>query len=255
MPVSTRSQMKTHPDERDQEDCNLSHHMRNPHYGLKEKMKALTLLYEQQKRASYTGVTIQENPRFSTQGTKDVRNRVVEDPKEESKKPHVMKENSMPNSIVTKTFVLPKPSIDNAKENAVVGGGEKIVGFSCPRKAASMSNSVARKLSMGGSIVPQSEPRGGLGVRNLQELETVSEKLGSRGSRILVFVRLRPMGKKERDAGSRCCVRIVNNRDIYLTEFANENDYLRLKRLRGRHFTFDASFPDTSTQHEVYSTS
>lgn len=240
MPVSTRSQIKTHPDE---EDSNLGHHMRNPHNGLKEKMKALTLLYEQQKRSSYTGVvTIQENhPRFST---KDVRNQVPPN------KPHVMKENSMPNSVVTKTYVLPKPSVD-----VVVGGGEKIVGFSCPRKA-SMSNSVARKLSMGGSMVPQSEPRGNrVGIRNLQELETVSDKWGSKGSRILVFVRLRPMWKKERDAGSRCCVRIVNNRDIYLTEFTNENDYLRLKRLRGRHFTFDASFPDTSTQHEVYSTS
>ncbi|WOH03469.1 hypothetical protein DCAR_0622867 [Daucus carota subsp. sativus] len=258
MPVSTRSQIKTRPDQRDQEDSNLSHHMRNPHYGLKEKMKALTLLYEQQKRASFSGVTVQENRRMSGLSSKDERNQVFEDPKEESKKPHVMKENTMPNSVVTKTYVLPKPSVDDVRENVVVGGAEKIVGFSCPRKG-SMSNTVARKLSMGGSVVPHSEPRGigggGLGIRNLQELETVSEKLGSKGSRIFVFVRLRPMGKKEKDAGSRCCVRIVNNRDIYLTEFANENDYLRLKRLRGRHFTFDASFPDTSTQLEVYSTS
>lgn len=74
------------------------------------------------------------------------------------------------------------------------------------------------------------------------------------GSRILVFVRLRPMGKKEREIGARCCVRIVNRRDVYLTEFATENDYLRLKRLRGRHFTFDASFPESTTQLEVYST-
>ncbi|KAK7304204.1 hypothetical protein RJT34_15324 [Clitoria ternatea] len=74
------------------------------------------------------------------------------------------------------------------------------------------------------------------------------------GRRILAFVRVRPLGKKEKDAGSRCCVRIVDRRDVYLTEFASEKDYLRLKRLRGRHFTFDASFPDSVTQQEVYST-
>ncbi|XVF08832.1 hypothetical protein REPUB_Repub07fG0037600 [Reevesia pubescens] len=62
------------------------------------------------------------------------------------------------------------------------------------------------------------------------------------------------MAKKEKEVGSRCCVKIVNKRDVYLTEFANENDYLRLKRLRGRHFTFDASFPDSTSQHEVYTT-
>ncbi|KAI7727538.1 hypothetical protein M8C21_003842, partial [Ambrosia artemisiifolia] len=44
-------------------------------------------------------------------------------------------------------------------------------------------------------------------------------------------------------------------KEVYLTEFANENDYLRLKRLRGRHFTFDAAFPDSSSQLDVYSTS
>ncbi|KAK7411268.1 hypothetical protein VNO78_02701 [Psophocarpus tetragonolobus] len=79
------------------------------------------------------------------------------------------------------------------------------------------------------------------------------ERGGENGTRILVFVRVRPLGKKEKDAGSRCCVRIVDRRDVYLTEFASEKDYLRLKRLRGRHFTFDASFPDSASQHDVYS--
>ncbi|XP_014520777.1 kinesin-like protein KIN-8A [Vigna radiata var. radiata] len=73
------------------------------------------------------------------------------------------------------------------------------------------------------------------------------------GRRILVFVRVRPLAKKETEAGARCCVRIVDRRDVYLTEFAAEKDYLRLKRLRGRHFTFDASFPDSASQQEVYS--
>ncbi|KAF8391277.1 hypothetical protein HHK36_023579 [Tetracentron sinense] len=62
------------------------------------------------------------------------------------------------------------------------------------------------------------------------------------------------MAKKEKEVGSRCCGRIVNRWDVYLTEFATENDYLQLKRLCGRHFTFDASFPDSTTQQEVYST-
>ncbi|XP_020225001.1 kinesin-like protein KIN-8A [Cajanus cajan] len=73
-------------------------------------------------------------------------------------------------------------------------------------------------------------------------------------TRILVFVRVRPLAKKETEAGSRCCVRVVDRRDVFLTEFASEKDYLRLKRLRGRHFAFDASFPDSASQQEVYST-
>ncbi|CAJ1975384.1 unnamed protein product [Sphenostylis stenocarpa] len=73
------------------------------------------------------------------------------------------------------------------------------------------------------------------------------------GRRILVFVRARPLTKKETETGARCCVRIMDRRDVYLTEFAAEKDYLRLKRLRGRHFTFDASFPHSATQQEVYS--
>ncbi|KAL5146657.1 Homeobox-leucine zipper protein HDG2 [Glycine soja] len=37
------------------------------------------------------------------------------------------------------------------------------------------------------------------------------------GTRILVFVRVRPLAKREKEAGSRCCVRIVDRRDVYLT--------------------------------------
>ncbi|KAK8306315.1 hypothetical protein V6Z12_D03G119700 [Gossypium hirsutum] len=115
--------------------------------------------------------------------------------------------------------------------------------------AETAKTTVVRKLSM-------------VGTRNVQEQEKMetyakTEKNGRIGgdeSRIHVFVRLRPMAKKEKEAGSRCCVKIVNKKDVYLTEFANENDYLRLKRLKGRHFSFDASFPDSTTQHEVYTT-
>ena len=86
------------------------------------------------------------------------------------------------------------------------------------------------------------------------ESESVSDSGGAIGTRIMVYIRARPLSKKEREAGSRSCVRIVNRRDIYVTEFANETDYLRLKRVRGRHFAFDASFPDSTTQQEVYNT-
>ncbi|XP_058723070.1 kinesin-like protein KIN-8A isoform X2 [Vicia villosa] len=75
------------------------------------------------------------------------------------------------------------------------------------------------------------------------------------GNRIMVFVRVRPLAKKENEAGSRCCVKIVNSSHIYMTEFATPNDYLRLKRIRGGHFTFDACFSDSATQQEVYATS
>ncbi|KAJ1428142.1 P-loop containing nucleoside triphosphate hydrolase [Sesbania bispinosa] len=167
MPVSTRSKMMNEP--------NPDH----THQGLKEKLKALTLLYEQHKQKHAPAATITKNPSLLR-------------PKEQNNEP-------MPPQ----------------KENLVPE-------FSRP-------TAVARKLSL-----PAPEKK--------------------TGSRILVFVRVRPMSKKEKEAGSRCCVRIVNRCDVYLTEFATANDYLRLKRLRGRYFTFDSSFPDSVTQHEVYST-
>jgi kinesin family protein 18/19 len=262
MPVSTRSQITKHgqnepsSEERtrpraNREDTHVSLPLRNPHHGLREKMKALTLLYEQQKQASAAlkskSLRPPEEHRFTTHPIVELIGKQEEEDKE-SKRNNVMRENAMPklpNSTITKTYVLPRPLIDDAKEN-VVAGSDRIVGFSYPRKAT-VSTTVARKLSMGASA--------GIGVsKNVQELEKVSEKPDSGGSRILVFVRVRPMAKKEKEAGSRCCVKIVNRRDLYLTEFANENDYLRLKRLRGRHFTFNASFPDNATQQEVYST-
>ncbi|KAJ9559980.1 hypothetical protein OSB04_005140 [Centaurea solstitialis] len=170
---------------------------------------------------------------------------------------------------------------DDAKENIAVAAdgaaanGDKIVNFACPRRGP-VSTTVARKLSMGNPYTAPSPKRkvsvtggsngGGVavdgggygemvGVKNVVESEDVTAKLGKTSSRILVFVRVRPLSKKEKESGSRSCVRIVNQKEVYLTEFANENDYLRLKRLRGRHFTFDASFPDSSSQLEVYSAS
>ncbi|XP_008244056.1 PREDICTED: kinesin-like protein KIF19 isoform X2 [Prunus mume] len=269
MPVSTRSQINQGQNEpnplesskpwSDQEQNHANLPLRNPHHGLKEKMKALTQLYEKQKQASaalrnQSSKTDQEL-RLTTHPSVELLGSCKKEDKE-SKPSHVMRENNntMHNSTITRTYVLPQPPTHDAKEN-VVGGNDKILSFtSCPRKAKA-STAVARRLSMGGHVphVPQPESKGAEGTKNVLESETTSAS-EKHTSRILVFVRLRPMAKKEKEVGSRCCVRIVNRRDVYLTEFANENDYLRLKRLRGRHFTFDASFPDTTSQQEVYST-
>ncbi|KAJ8536365.1 hypothetical protein K7X08_034766 [Anisodus acutangulus] len=276
MPVFTRSQIidsQTQNDKKtraraDQEDTQMAKNMRNPHHGLKEKMKALTLLYEQQKQGSVALKNQSfkpEDSRFSTHPSVDLLSsgtrRVEKEQKQTKPISHVMREN------VTRTYVPPPPSVvEDGKENVEVAaaGSEKIVGFSYPKRA-NASSTVARKLSMGTSAMPvNTEPRGTRKTvkENVQhELDTISEKVSKGGngddgggSRILVFVRLRPISRKEREGGARCCVKIVDGRDVYLTEFATETDYLRLKRLRGRHFTFDASFPDTATQHDVYST-
>ncbi|KAK9926218.1 hypothetical protein M0R45_023460 [Rubus argutus] len=259
MPVSTRSQSERKP-RSDQEQSHANLPLRNPHHGLKEKMKALTLLYEQQKQAS-AALRNSKPPdptelRFATHPSVQLLGSCKKEERESTRPfTQVMRENNaMHNSTITRTYVLPLPppppppqtqaQTHDAKENAVAGT-DRILSFtSLPRKARA-STTVARRLSLGGA-------------KNVQETEAnsaVSEKAPIFGSRIMVFVRLRPMSKKEKEAGSRCCVRIVNRRDVYLTEFANENDYLRLKRLRGRHFTFDASFPDSTSQQEVYSTS
>ncbi|XP_022135527.1 kinesin-like protein KIN-8A isoform X2 [Momordica charantia] len=260
MPVSTRSQIMNEeqndaiPGQEEKQQLNLP--PRNLHHGLKEKMKALTLLYEQQKQASAAlkkSSPKMEDPRFTTHPSVELLGSCKKEERE-PKLENVMRENTMPNSSVTRTYVLPQPPTADAKENVVVGA-DRIVGFSCSRKA-SVSSNVARKLSLGNSV-PPAEPKENVGCKKLHEMEELgsfSEKESLGESRIMVFVRLRPMAKKEKEAGGRCCVKIVNRRDLYLTEFANENDYLRLKRLRGRHFTFDASFPDTTNQQEVYST-
>ncbi|XP_021286238.1 kinesin-like protein KIN-8A isoform X2 [Herrania umbratica] len=283
MPVSTRSQIssqeeqpssrcsRSNEEEEGTQVSNINNNnvpLRNPHHGLKEKMRALTLLYEQQKKASAalrnnSSPKPDQEKRFSTHPSVDLltsckrQERKEEKDQKDSKFNNVMRENTMPslptmaNSTVTRTFVLPQQPLDDAKENLLIGP-DKILGVSsCARKATTttVKTTVARKLSLGGT-------------KNGQELEKIesiacTEKNGTMGGddgRILVFVRLRPMAKKEKEVGSRCCVKIVNKRDVYLTEFANENDYLRLKRLRGRHFTFDASFPDSTSQHEVYTT-
>lgn len=283
MPVSTRSHINNPsrneliPDQRtspksNQEQNNASVPLKNPHHGLKEKMKALTLLYEQQKQASFAlknqSLRSIEDPRFTTDQCLNLHcscKREDKETKPESKSSNnVMRENTLiPNSTVTRTYVLPQPSLTghDIKENVAIGN-DRILSFStCPQRSISTgTDTVARKLSMGGLGFQQKELKVANVSKNVQELDylephmAVSEKPKLGESRILVFVRLRPMANKEKEAGSKSCVKIVNKRDVYLIEFAHESDYLRLKRLKGRHFTFDASFPDFTTQQEVYQT-
>ncbi|KAK6921098.1 Kinesin motor domain, partial [Dillenia turbinata] len=266
MPVSTRSQ-NAFAQEQDQSIASKRSRLKtnqeeasigllsNPisHHGLKEKMKALALLYEQQKLASrdlQSPSMKSEEPQFLTHPSVDLFGTSDNDIEQSTTNDVLLN-----NCTVTRAYVLPQPTFDDPRENKVNIGdrNNRMVAFSCPREAAVM------KLSMG-SFSPVSETRGfGEISENVQELGTISEKSkndnsSACGSKIMVFVRLRPMGKKEKEQGSRCCVRIENTKDVFLTECANENDYLRLKRLRGRHFTFDASFSDSTSQQEVYST-
>ncbi|XP_040383675.1 kinesin-like protein KIN-8A [Oryza brachyantha] len=233
------------------------------HHGLKEKMRALTLFYEQHKQhlASSQGAgarsrrSIQyavgevggdENGRNAEEDVAAKRHNAVVAPSSEAA---VLRENVAPpeerppppksNNVV----VFSRPADLVEKENVSRGG----IAMSCPIKKAApaaLPAPAARKLSLGGGVAARLKAAG----------EAAAGNSDAAGSRILVFVRLRPMSRKEKEAGSRSCVKIVNKKDVYLTEFASETDYLRLKRVRGRHFCFDSSFPDTTTQAEVYST-
>ncbi|XP_072993463.1 kinesin-like protein KIN-8A isoform X1 [Typha latifolia] len=264
MPVSTRSQVSI---DRNRNEANLagdrsqlpppcpgSSLLRNPHHGLKEKLRALTLYYEQHKQqlaSSSERVLASHHPSVDLLNS-NLKKREEEQEEVAKRRKEAdgdidlpMKENIVlpsPQKAAKNHVVFPR--ID-AKENQE---SNHILGISCPTKR---TTTAARKLSMGG-LGTQSEIRVGR-TKVCWELGVPSENAET-GSRILVFVRLRPMAKKEKDAGSRPCVRIVNKKDVYLTEFALETDYLRLKRVRGRHFCFDASFPDSTTQREVYST-
>ncbi|XP_062214513.1 kinesin-like protein KIN-8A [Phragmites australis] len=240
-----------------------SHH----HHGLKEKMRALTLLYEQHKQqhaASQGGATARQHRRsvrcLNAEEVNDENTKNVEEEEgEEAKRHHypfalvpevaVLRENVATPEVRAPSknshiIVFARPAEPQEKENVAGRAGDAM---SCPIKKVVpvLPAPAARKLSMGGAIGSKLKAVGEAVAGNTEALE----------SRILVFVRLRPMSRKEKEAGSRSCVKIVNKRDVYLTEFASENDYLRLKRVRGRHFCFDSAFPDSTTQAEVYGTS
>ncbi|GLJ26791.1 hypothetical protein SUGI_0522630 [Cryptomeria japonica] len=80
-------------------------------------------------------------------------------------------------------------------------------------------------------------------------------KVSEHTQRIMVYVRVRPLSIKEEEMGARNCVGTVNNKDLFLKEIGNEDDFLRSKRNCTRTYTFDAVFPQSVEQQEVYNTS
>ncbi|XP_020673715.2 kinesin-like protein KIN-8A isoform X2 [Dendrobium catenatum] len=238
MPVSTRSQLSgVRPGQQCQSPGRRNSFLRNPHQGLKEKMKALTLLYEQHRQP----LAPSHHPSIELLDSN--RKKSGEDQKKEQEEE---RKNRDATTVIPrkKTILFSKIEAKENKEPKIL---DRFAGYSMPRKVATATRAASRRTSTGSVL----DGRGLMGIKKIrEELETT----GDMGSQIMVFVRLRPMGKKEDETGSRTCVRIVNKRDVYLTEFASETDYLRLKRVRGRHFCFDASFPESTSQQEVYST-
>lgn len=243
------------------------------HHRLKEKLRALTQDYEQQKQRQLLAESLGGGGPAARQLRRSIRcpnaaevindeNADVEE--EEDGGGRLAKRRYDAFALVPEAAVLREnaappqaraPSNDShlvvlarqAKEG-VVGRGANAM--TCPTKKAVPALPVlpvptARKLSLGGAVGGKLEAAGEVGAGTAEAVE----------SRILVFVRLRPMSRKEKEAGSRSCVKIVNRKEVLLMEFASENDYLRLKRVRDSQFCFDSVFPDSTTQAEVYNTS
>lgn len=197
----------------------------NPNEDLKEKMRSLTALYEQHKLNQHAARAVgTHHPSVDLQGPNQSKKESSQEGGEDQDQTFLTQKKER-----TVHVFLPRQGKENTRP------------YSCPvKRAAAPTFKTVRKLSMGGL---GSQVEAGTGRGEGEERQE---------GRIAVFVRLRPMSKKEKEAGSRSSVRIVNRKEVYLTEFASENDYLRLKRVRGRHFCFDAAFPDSTGQEEVY---
>ena len=251
MPVATRSQISGGDDgsvlPRPRRTSAAPSMARDPHHALKEKMKALTQFYDQHQHQLSTVRRLSSRPDLLESKLKNGEAGREENGVIKKLPDPVMRENPlnvMPSvDINLKKLSLPVDPVES-KENME----DRVSAFSCPKKELRFA---PRKLSLGGAPIAQSEPRVLRSRRTSGDLGTISELPGSR---IMVYVRVRPMARKEKEGGSRTCVRIVDRQEIYLTELASDADYLRLKRLRGRHFSFDASFPESTSQQEVYTT-
>jgi kinesin family protein 18/19 len=235
------------------------------HYCLKEKLRVLKLDYEHQKQQQAGGAAARQHRRSirSFSAAEVVNDENAKNPREEEEGGRVAARSVVPEAAVLRENVAPpqvrapskdslavvfaRPAVPKEKENVVGRAGNAM---SCPIKKVVpappvLSAPPARKLSLGGGMGRKLKAAGEVGAGTAEAAE----------NRILVFVRLRPMSRKEKEAGSRSCVKIVNKKEVYLTEYASENDYLRLKRELGRHFCFDSAFPDSTKQAEVYTTS
>ena len=235
------------------------------HHGLKEKMRALTLLYDQHKQqiaASQAGGAAARPLRRSIRSLSAAEVVIDENAKnaeEEEQGGGVAVRHRdafalVPEAAVLREKVAVAPPQPRASSNSKYSRVVVFPRSAEPQEKDPIKKAVrvpvlpappARKLSLGGAVGGKLKAAAEVGAGTGEAAE----------NRILVFVRLRPMSRKEKEAGSRSCVKIVNKKEVYLTEYASENDYLRLKRLRGRHFCFDSAFPDSTTQAEIYSTS
>jgi len=229
------------------------------HHGLKERMLALTLQHQQLVATAQAGGAAARQHRRSIRSpsaaevVNDENAKNAEEEKDQgggvARRHHddsprvpeaaVLRENVAPpqprassNSKYSRVVVFPRSA--EPQEKDPIKKAVRVPVLPAPP---------TRKLSLGGVVGFKAATEVGAGTAEAAE------------NRILVFVRLRPMSRKEKEAGSRSCVKIVNKKEVYLTEYASENDYLRLKRVRGRHFCFDSAFPDSTTQAEIYNTS
>lgn len=292
MPVSTRSKILSSPkDERSpgkrnkENDCHgdssaatrtrVSPYPRNPHHNLKEKLKILTQIHSQIESSGHQ----QTHGQQVSKSTRPARRVTYDHPGLK----FATNEENMPRGTKKKAehqthIVVSKPPrvsgtcnlVKETETKAIVLGDEYT---SCSNLGSSrLSFNLAEGFafpnpSAGIEERPSTVPRSFSIVDGQREVKTVPMKVkqemdlsapvfeDGQVERIMVYVRVRPLSKKEIEAGARSCVRVVNNTDLYLTEFASETDYLRLKRLRGRHYAFDAVFPDAAEQEDVYMTS
>ncbi|KAH9320429.1 hypothetical protein KI387_015068, partial [Taxus chinensis] len=259
MPVATRSHSVTSPralrnrlrGDQNQNQQEQEHHessvMRIPHYKLKEKMKSIA----QANENTNTTTRPQNQPFKTSHASVDLLSpQVTSLVSAEKRKLRVSMEKN-PEKIESNAVQV-LGQCNWVREQRGRDSSLDRLGFSCQKPAPTGNAGVARRLTMIGVANKETKSLGGLMGG---QLETIAEgKSGDHGTRIMVYVRLRPMSRKEKDAGSTSCVRVVNKRDVYITEYGMETDYLRLKRVKGRHFAFDVAFPDTTGQEEVYST-
>lgn len=267
MPVTTRSHSVTSPKAMrapvkgksngdDQEFKPEYSFMKVPHHNLKEKMKSIAQVHENNAikqqlnpplKTSHPSVDL-FNPALAPMVCSDKRKSrvpILKTPEESDRR-----RQDSTDTVADNAKKASNPIQSNwTREQRDRDSKLERFSYSCQNPSRATTG-VARRLTMIG--VGQKETKS---IRAAGHLDTISEvggRNGELGARIMVYVRLRPMAKKEKEAGSTNCVRIVNKRDVYITEYGLETDYLRLKRVRGRHFTFDVAFPDTTSQQEVY---
>ena len=105
------------------------------------------------------------------------------------------------------------------------------------------ANAVPKKTKVGASAA--GDAKGTKGTKSKGRVEW---------GRINVFVRGRPLSKKELEAGAFDSLEIADKNTTFLHEFCASDDYLRMKRLKTRQYQFDHVFNMFDSQKCVYET-